>query len=464
MRGCCPYAARKAATPEKPPDQPATFTTQQLSKPAPLPGRFFLWWRLLIRTSAAFTRRTFVLPTSGPEPIIVTCSRPSCCPGSWRLPPLEPQSALPVRPLLKRLTKIYGGIEITYPADDEELADIYGEWLSQNKDEFVNEVRQEAMANMNAMKERRKALIQTVCDTYALDKPMPKMLQLYDAFMDKWFGETARNFVITRANIWERSTLIETLKQEGPVDGFTLNEEGGPSFSFSFNAKGNAKTDEESFQTSSFLIPVVIKPQEQPTLTEQLEKAKEQTYEILDIHRMMQRPETGFQVSMFYLQLLFINWSAWNSHIDSELKSSLWANVGFAHHVAVKTAIDWLGPNTAQIIQQHTLSKLSEYGKGLYELDLTSPEYADINMNSSPAAFALSCAVIEDVIQKHGEEVFTQALGQLPEGQGTMPQFYAAFTEITGEDIHDYIEPARARLIAEYEALPAEEAQGGQKN
>lgn len=374
-------------------------------------------------------------------------------------PEISPPADTPNAP--ERRTKFYGDLEVVYPAGYEAFADAYGEWLSGSKEAYVQEFRASAREIMDFMNQRKRTLLSLTCDAYALDAPTPKMTSAYEAFTDRSFGDVARVFNITRANIWERNTLIEVLKQHGPVDGFHLDEEGGPEFTFGFGIEHANDPDKLEVRSLSFDMPVVINLEKQPTLPEQMDEARKSTEGIFHLFQLAQfNQDSDHQRALLYLVAMMTNLEAWKAHFEEKEKTE-WVSLGLAHSVAVKTLTILFGPKDAKRVKDMMLKDLRVYGPDLYDLDLQATEKINYSTTETSAAGALSCAVIEDIIDQHGEEVFTIALSQLPVGEGTMPQFYAAFETIAGEDIRDFIEPARARLIALYEALPPEE--GGQQ-
>jgi hypothetical protein len=362
----------------------------------------------------------------------------------------------------ERRTKFFGDLEVVYPAGYEAFADAYGEWLSGSKEAYVEEFRASAREIMNFINQRKRTLLSLTCDAYALDAPTPKMTSAYEAFADQSFGDVARDFNITRANIWERNTLIEVLKQHGPVDGFHLNEEGRPECSFGFGVKHTKDSDEPEVESLFFDMPVVINLEKQPTLPEQMDEARKRTEEIFHLFQHTQfNQDSDHRLALFYVLAMLINMEAWHAHFEEDHETPTWISMGLGYAVASKTFTILFGPEDSRRVTQLMLKDLRTYGSDLYDLDLQATENIRFSTTEPNAAFALSCAVIEDIIEQHGEEVFTIALSQLPVGEGTMPQFYAAFETITGEDIRDFIEPARARLITEYETLPTGE--GGQQ-
>jgi hypothetical protein len=365
----------------------------------------------------------------------------------------------------ERRTKFFGDLEVVYPAGHEAFAEAYGEWLSGSKDGYVEEFRASALEIMDfidVIEQKKRTLLSLTCDAYALDTPTPEMVSTYEAFNNLALGESISDFDISRANIWERNALIEMLKQQGPVDGFHLNEKGAPESSFGFGIEHASDPDKHEVRSLSFDMPVVINLEKQPTLPEQMDEARKRTEEIFHLFQRAQ-PTVGndYQILLLYMMAILTNVEAWNAHFEEDQETPAWISIGLAHSVAVKTFTVLFGRKDAKRVKDMMLKDLRTYGSDLYDLDLHATDKISLSTTEPSAAGALSCAVIEDIIDQHGEEVFTIALSQLPEGEGTMPQFYTAFETITGEDIRDFIEPARARLIALYEALLPEE--GGQQ-
>lgn len=357
----------------------------------------------------------------------------------------------------ERLSKSYGNIVVTYPAGHEEFAEYFGAWISGTKGEFVHAFREGARQLMVKYQDMRDPIFEHVCKAYLLEEPTPAMTELYDTFINEGIGETASNFDITKANIWEREALIAELKKRGSVDSLRLGKDGRPSLDFRFGIQRSEDSGKPVATSPHFDLPVVINLKEDPTLDQQLESAKEKTEQIFAVVQEMKCEGNPYgDALMLYVQLFLINLAAWESNIeeDDEKMTNLWIAWGFGHYLDIKIIADIYGPEIAAAVDR-TLNNLRKAGPGLYEVDLLKEEYS---INIGDPASIIANRTFQAIAEKHGEDILTLVLSQLPDNNRSIDAVYATFKDITGEDMSDYIEPTQARLIAEYEALPPEEA------
>jgi hypothetical protein len=128
-----------------------------------------------------------------------------------------------------------------------------------------------------------------------------------------------------------------------------------------------------------------------------------------------------------------------------------WFCDGVANYVALRVLEDTLGPEEAR--KYYDLeAELKKFASEAPKVDLLNwPNLAQVKKTNfdkrlDTASYAFATKAIADICRRHGDEILPRLfaeLGKTSIEQASMRTVYEAFTDLTGEDMKDYLKFGR---------------------
>jgi len=340
----------------------------------------------------------------------------------------------------ERRTKVVEEVSIQYSVGDE----IYVEELERQLKDFQFEPLAAHSRAEDLITSRRSENLAAMAGMLGLDEPTPQMEKTYSGFEDLLANSATFAFDQnlrrpTSFGLWRRTELVQRLQAGEVVPGLTLKGSQGLSFTLSLTSEKKI-VDPKAFWAAHTFPIFLGKSSPEEDIRTGLVHGKSAV--------------DGFaRVRENFGPFVVLHETAEVGIVTRYIRSTdrRWFCDGVANYIALRVLEQAVGPEEARKYYDLEV-ELKKFAREASSVDLVNwpnlsgKEKTDFNKRLDTASYAFATKAIADICRRHGDDILPRLfaeLGKTDIEQASMRHVYTAFTDLTGEDMKDYLKFGR---------------------
>jgi hypothetical protein len=293
------------------------------------------------------------------------------------------------------------------------------------------------------LRSQRDAILAEIATALGSKTPSPSMQKLYDGMVNaqSMLLQTAREGVPSHFSLWRKPDLVARLKAGQKIPGFTLEPDGQVAIQLNFSIDGGGT---KSVEENAALIREGWKQLVWPVKIGEQSPAADIAASLASLDQ--------FRTSMTAMEPQLVM-AALHETVEASVvaetilaRDRRWFCEGVANAVALSVVTKRVGAEAARAY--YDLNQLLANTGGAKKAALESwPVVEDAKSGHVPgdinrANYTLATDVILRAIAKHGQDLLPRLFAEIrktPRDDTTIATVYAAYRQVTGEDLRSYL-------------------------